>query len=72
MYIILFALLAAQAVLVGRLFSWKLVRWILGIAAVVIAFEVLFLYSSIWMVLAYVLGLIMAGRAWIRSKCVRQ
>ena len=72
MYMILVALLAAQAVLVGRLFGWKLVRSILGVAGVVIVLEFLLLYSSIWMVIAYVLGIAMVVRAMIRAKYVRQ
>ena len=66
MYVILIGLLVAQALLVAKLFSWKLVGKILGVAAVVIVFEFLVLYGEPWLLFAYVLGLFAV--VWSRIK----
>ena len=57
MYVLLIGLLVAQAVLVSKLFGWKVVGKILGVAAVVIGFEFLVLYGEPWLVFGYVLGI---------------
>ena len=66
MYVILIGLLAAQALLVAKLFNWKLVCRILGVAAVVIVLELLLLYGEPWLVFGYVLSLFAV--AWPKIK----
>jgi len=66
MYVILIGLLVSQALLVAKLFSWKLVGKILGVAAAVIVFEFLVLYGEPWLVFIYLLGLF--ALIWSRIK----